>query len=429
MGIPKLFNIIKKKAPMSITECKIDKYEGKTFMIDTSNKLMQHIIPMFKNEKNITRNDGKLTLHIKAMISIELNLLNNGIAHIHVIDGKAASIKSNTLYERHKVKKKAKLELNRAGTDGTAVISNNRRIKLLKKSYTLDKNDYDDIKKFLDLMGLPYIQATEEADAVCAAIHNNKSVYGVISQDMDILVFGASVLLKDFSSSSEKMIKEINLEIMLKEMEFTKEQFVELCILLGTDYCPHIKGLKPFDIYDIYKRCGSIEKFLQYIENNNNNNNNKGKKYRIHSNFINKWKKAKEYYLRPKLNKDLINNITFEWKEPDFNGLMDFLCGENDFSRKDTKKKLKKIMIMYKHYKNTKKIYSIYGTRWYKVQQNRYYNRYNKYNKREKDSIDFKNLNWNSTGTNTYIPPIVTDNRLNTFNYPHKFKVVNKGLS
>ena len=395
MGIPKLFKIIENHAPMSIKKCRISKYEGKIFMIDTSNKMMQHIMPMFKNEKNITRKDGKLILHLKALISILLNLLNHGISPIHVIDGKASSIKSNTLYERRKVKNRAKIKLN---MDSRYTLSKYERTKLLKKSYTLDKNDYDDIKKFLDLIGLPYIQATEEADAVCAAVNNNGSVYGVISQDMDILVFGAPVMLKDFSSSSKKIIKEINLEIMLKEMEFTKEQFVELCILLGTDYCPHIGGLKPFDIYDIYKKCGSIEKFLQFIEDEN-------KKYKykikIHKEFTNKWKLAKEYYLHPKLDKNLISNIKFEWNEPDVNGLMDFLCGENDFNIKDTEKKLKKIMAMYKHYKNTNRIHSIYGTNWYKVKQNRQYhkyNRYNRYNKKEKKYNDFRNLKWNDAG-------------------------------
>ena len=130
---------------------------------------------------------------------------------------------------------------------------------------------------------------------------------------------------------------------------------------------------------------------------------------------------VKEYYLHPKLNKNLIKNIKFEWQKPDVNGLMNFLCNENDFNRKDTKRKLKKIMIMYNHYKTTGKVYSTYGTKWYKVQQYRYYNKYNKYykynkyNKKGKDSNDFKNLKWN-TSINTNISSIVTDNKFNNIN-------------
>nr|QBK89036.1 MAG: FLAP-like endonuclease XPG [Mimivirus LCMiAC02] len=379
MGVP-LFKIIEKYAPRSIKKCSIDKYEGEKFMVDTANRVMQYTMPQFKNEKNITKKDGKLIVHLKALISIELNLLNNGISPIHVIDGKASSIKNNTLYERRKVRNKAKTILNKSDE---YTLSKMERTKLLKKSYTLDKNDYDDIKKLLDLIGLPYIQATEEADAVCAAVNNNGSVYGVISQDMDLLVFGASTMLKDFSSSNKKKIKEINLKIMLEEMGFTKEQFVELCILLGTDYCPHIRCLKPFEIYDIYKQCGSIEKFLEFIENENKKKGRRGIKYKIHSDFVNKWKLAKEYYLHPKLNKDLISNVKFKWNEPDIDGLMKFLCDENDFNRRDTKRKLKKIMVMYQHYKSTGKIYSIYGDNWDREQQNKYYrkHKYKKYNR------------------------------------------------
>lgn len=49
----------------------------------------------------------------------------------------------------------------------------------------------DDCKKLLRLMGVPVIDAPTEAEAQCAAMAKAGLVYGVATEDMDCLTFGA----------------------------------------------------------------------------------------------------------------------------------------------------------------------------------------------------------------------------------------------
>ena len=77
-------------------------------------------------------------------------------------------------------------------------------------------------------------EGESEADPYCAVISKLKNVYGVASEDMDLLTFGSPILLRNLSGT--KLVKEINLNKVLKGLGLTYKQFVDLCILLGCDY-------------------------------------------------------------------------------------------------------------------------------------------------------------------------------------------------
>ena len=55
---------------------------------------------------------------------------------------------------------------------------------------------------------------------------------------MDTLTFGAPVLLKNLTASEQKKlpVTEISLEHALQGLDMSKEQFTDLCLLLGCDY-------------------------------------------------------------------------------------------------------------------------------------------------------------------------------------------------
>lgn len=70
---------------------------------------------------------------------------------------------------------------------------------------------------------------------------------------------------------------------MLRGFDMTMEQFIDLCILLGCDYCPTVRGIGPKKAFDLISQHKSIEailenldqtvSFLEYMEN-------------VHENFI-----------------------------------------------------------------------------------------------------------------------------------------------
>ncbi len=107
-----------------------------------------------------------------------------------------------------------------------------------------------------------------QAEAQCAELQKKGKVYAVGTEDMDTLTFGSTVLLRHltFSEARKMPIKEFYLDKALEGMGITMDQFVDLCILLGCDYCDKIRGVGPKSAFKLIQEHGSIEKALEHLE-------------------------------------------------------------------------------------------------------------------------------------------------------------------
>ncbi|KAK3441388.1 hypothetical protein EUGRSUZ_B01344 [Eucalyptus grandis] len=82
-------------------------------------------------------------------------------------------------------------------------------------------------------------------------------VYAVASEDMDSLTFGAPIFLRHIMDpSSRKILEEMNLDM---------DQFIDLCILSGCDYCESIRGIGGLTALKLIRQHGSIENILEKI--------------------------------------------------------------------------------------------------------------------------------------------------------------------
>ncbi|KHJ84353.1 XPG I-region [Oesophagostomum dentatum] len=117
-------------------------------------------------------------------------------------------------------------------------------------------------------MGVPIVEAPCEAEAQCAALVKAKKVYGTATEDMDALTFGSDVLLRHmtFAEAKKMPIKEFSLSRILTDFDMTKEQFIDLCILLGCDYCETIRGIGPKKAFELIKTYGDIDTILENID-------------------------------------------------------------------------------------------------------------------------------------------------------------------
>ena len=106
----------------------------------------------------------------------------------------------------------------------------------MKRSVIITRDQTDQCRELLDLMGVPYIDATEEADSELSNLCKNNLVYAVLTEDMDILTFGSPRIIRNLTTSKKEPI-EIDLETVLSKLDLTYEQFIEMCILFGCDYC------------------------------------------------------------------------------------------------------------------------------------------------------------------------------------------------
>jgi flap endonuclease-1 len=95
-------------------------------------------------------------------------------------------------------------------------------------------------------------------------------------------------------------------------MQLTTEQFVDLCILLGCDYCGTIRGIGPKKAVELIKQHKSIEVILENID-------------RVKYPPPDPWhyKEARRLFFEPEIANG--SEITLKWSEPDEQGLCQLL--------------------------------------------------------------------------------------------------------
>jgi len=264
MGIKNLKKFLDKYAPKSITTTKYDNYKNKTIAIDTSIILYKYIAGIRKTGSDLKSKDGHITSHLHGIISLINKLLSHNITPIFVFDGKPPEIKKDTLQKRYDAKKLAESQLD------LDTLTAEQKIAYFMQSVKISPEIIQDTIELLTVLGIPYVMAPEEADAQCVCLIEQNIADAVATEDMDLLTFGAKKLLKNFFSTKDDGIVEINLEDMLKQLKLNQNKFIDLSILLGCDYLPTLEGIgyvKSFNYITQYKSLEGIFKVVEQPTN------------------------------------------------------------------------------------------------------------------------------------------------------------------
>ena len=321
MGIKNLYKLISEYAPESITNKKLSFYKNKILVIDVSLVIYQYVIAIRNTGDDLRNNNGEMTTHILGIINKTIMLLKNKIMPIYVFDGKAPKIKSVTLKNRKVIKDKFIKKL-----EDCDYKTEEDRIKYFKKCYTITKEHKKQIQEILTLFGIPFFESVNEADSLCAWLVKNKLGYGVSSEDMDLLTFNSDILIRGLSS--KKKIIEINLKKILENLELSHNEFIDLCILLGSDYCPTIPRVGYKRAFDIIKKYKSIEVFLE----------NESTKYNIPKNF--NFKETRDYFITESSKDFDINNNDIIMSKPDIISIKNLLINQYNIPDANIKKYL-----------------------------------------------------------------------------------------
>ena len=146
-----------------------------------------------------------------------------------------------------------------------AIVSHSQALveKTLMVSNGAEAVDFVTIRDFAKLIGVTCIDASTEAELTCADLCKNGAVSAVLSEDSDALAYGADVLLTKFNVSNGSCVR-ICMSNVLDSLHLTYLQFVDFCILLGTDYNTNIKFVGPDKSLSLIKQHGSIEHIRDY---------------------------------------------------------------------------------------------------------------------------------------------------------------------
>ena len=263
MGIKNLLKFLSQYDDI-LLKIKDDDFKYEKVAIDISIILYKVIIAIRNSGADLMNKKGEIVSHILGLFNKTIYLLKKKIIPIYVFDGDAPKLKSKVLEERKEIKKKAweKLE--------SDDIDEKEKIKYFKRTVSISWKQLEECKELLDLMGIPYINAPEEADAQCAWLVKNGFASGVLTEDMDILTFGANKIYRNLGSYKKETL-EINLNSILQKINLNYDQFIELCILFGCDYCDRIRDITPNELYKNYINIKDINKTLIELKKNKYN--------------------------------------------------------------------------------------------------------------------------------------------------------------
>ncbi|XP_046482836.1 DNA excision repair protein ERCC-5 homolog [Neodiprion pinetum] len=99
-------------------------------------------------------------------------------------------------------------------------------------------------QELLRFFGIPYVIAPMEAEAQCAYLETINLTDGTITDDSDIWLFGGHCVYKNFFNLNKHVMQFRSSDIR-HHFNLTREQMVQLALLVGSDYTVGVTGIGP----------------------------------------------------------------------------------------------------------------------------------------------------------------------------------------
>lgn len=215
-------------------------------------------------------------------------LLYFGVKPYLIFDGDDLPSKAGTECDRHKRRQDSKalgLELQRKGRMAEAYQE-------FQKAVDVTPYMARQLIEHLKKMDVQYVVAPYEADAQMVYLERQGIIDGIISEDSDLLVFGAKRLLSKLDHHGDLI--EINRadftacrEVSL--IGWTDADFRRMCILSGCDYLPNITKLGLKTAYRCIRKYKNVEKALRMLQFDG--------QYRVPADYLQNFKQAEFTFL------------------------------------------------------------------------------------------------------------------------------------
>lgn len=281
MGIKNLHRFLRKHSDSSYNEVGLSHYANKSLAIDINVYLYRY--------KSIHKDKW-----LNVFLTLILTLHKYNIRCVFIYDTKAPVEKNAKKEERKKRKKNAENRINEINVamvafenTGTvprilADISEKRgtKMKKLLKFDTSDSLDREAIseeltclsnqivnisraemllsKQLLTLLGVPFYDSDNEAETMCAYLCCHGRVDAVLSDDTDVLVYGTPFFATKLNLKNETLT-ELRFPSILENLNFTHEQFTDLCIMCGTDYNDNVSQIGSEKAFKLLQKHVDLE--------------------------------------------------------------------------------------------------------------------------------------------------------------------------
>ncbi len=294
---------------------------GRSFAVDGNIELHQFLAIIRKPDGTLfSDNTGRVTSHLIGLLTRTSTFITDyRMKPVFVFDGGLNPLKRRVIQARRGARQKAEAEYARAVSKGDYSTAWSKAVMTGRVTGEV----LQDAKRLLSLMGIPWLEASEDAEAQASFMAARGDVWAVGSKDYDSLLFGAPILARYLTITGREYLPAqrrmrplvpelIKLSENLNLLGLTREQLVDVAILVGTDFNQGVKGIGPKTALKLIRKHGSIENIPADIR----------------SNLDSDIDQVRQVFLHPKV----VEAYRLRTTKPDVEGIVEFLCNERDFS-------------------------------------------------------------------------------------------------
>ena len=292
---------------------------GRAVAIDAFNTLYQFLTTIRQSDGSPLKDrDGRVTSHLSGLFYRSVALLDIGVKPVFVFDGRPPDLKSRTIESRRQARETAEQEWRDALRAGDM----KRALTKASQSSRLDRGMVDEAKSLLGSMGIPWIVSPTEGEAQMAHMAKKGDVWAGASQDFDAILFGTPLLVRNLTLSTRRKKSSggstsvtpelVELEHVLEILSITREQLVDLSILVGTDFNEGVHGIGPKKALKLIREHSSLERISE----------------RSAVPVPSEFEEVRRIFLEPEVDDD----YRLDWKPVDAEGVRKLMCDQHGFS-------------------------------------------------------------------------------------------------
>lgn len=266
MGIKGLAEFLRKKCPLAFVPTELSRYRGLRVAVDVPIYAYKYAFYKTAPTDVSTVLNGFLR-HNRAWTE------RYGMTCIYVFDGPCVAAKTVEHGRREKarasLKQKQQSDLEELKEEAAEYMAQGKSAELMnvhlqmeavaRRSTTVTKTDYDCLKELFIEKNIPFCVGEGDAEKKCASLCLTGEADVVATEDYDVLVCGAPRVLRNVTKAPE----EVHLQTVLDSLQFTQEQFIEFCVLCGSDFTTYLPNVGPAAAYKAIQSYGSIDQFFE----------------------------------------------------------------------------------------------------------------------------------------------------------------------
>lgn len=241
--------------------------KGRMVAVDAFNVIYQFLSNIREYDGSPLKDkQGRVTSHLSGLFYRNVSLLEEGLIPVYVFDGKPPALKEKTIKERIALKEKAEEEYRLS----LAMGDYEKAKSFASRTSRLTQEMVTESKALLNSLGIAVIDAPSEGEAEASYMCSLGLVYSAVSQDYDSILFGSPRLIRNLTVTGKRRYgrtgrvvdvkpEMISSDDVLRKLGITREQLVDIGILVGTDFNDGIKGIGPKKAFQLIKKYGSIK--------------------------------------------------------------------------------------------------------------------------------------------------------------------------